>query len=141
MQPLLALAQQRLRSHPLRDVIHFDKDRGGRARPVLDRLIDEVEHACFVDAVAHQPYRLPGRAKRDAGREHAVEQVHDSLLDDLGQRLGDSPSQQVAAPGQLMISGVGECKDMLRSLQQGYRAGRLLKQFVQPLDLSPAFAL
>ena len=80
-----------LRTMPVGDVDAFDKNRGDIARPVLDRLEDEIQIARFC--------RVSGRAlkdnfhvfsdKRFTRCEDAVEQFNEALLLNLRNGLAN----------------------------------------------------
>jgi len=122
------------REHLLGDVGAVRDDARAGVVALDQRKVDEVEEAllrlgarCARDADGH----LAAHVRR-AGGEHVVEQVLESLIDDLRKRLQHGLADQLAVADEPVVRFVGEREHVLRAAHHRQKAGRLLEDVFEP---------
>ncbi|ACG78003.1 conserved hypothetical protein [Phenylobacterium zucineum HLK1] len=132
-QELLLLGEDGALGH----VAALGDDAGDAALLVPDGLVDEV-HVAHLDLPAGRVLQRHGQraaGERLAGGEDPVEDLEQPGWGDLGQGLASRHSDHVAVPDELAVGGVGQAEDVVRPIQHGHEARRLLEQRKQPLAL------
>ena len=122
----------------LGDVVALDENAADRAVRIDHRLVDEVDEPLLVlGAVSMQPDGDRTSDVKFARRRDFVEQLDETLIRDLGQRFGNGPSDDLAAPDQIEISPVRHHEPVVRTFKERCKSRGHVEHLLQTFTLAP----